>query len=239
MGNCPDCHRERNPRENSLRGLEQSKSTFGNGRTAKASILLELIRSRRSIRFFRDIPIPDEHIMMILEGARWAPSPANAQPWELIVIKDLGVKKKLLETMRKVGRAVREKYAKFPWDVTSRDRELISKAPVVVAVCADFHPKELEKYDLLPLEHKKEIVKLSVAAAIQNMMLMATSLGVGSLWVTPLSDEEVKKLLHVPEALQLVALLVLGHPADDALKRVSRKPIEEMMHYDDYSKTQP
>ena len=99
----------------------------------KARTLLEVIKTRRANRFFKKIPIPEEHINMILEGARWAPSVSNAQPWIFLVIRDQGTKRNLMKTMKKVGKSVREKFAKFPWDTTPRDSELISKVPVIVS----------------------------------------------------------------------------------------------------------
>lgn len=203
----------------------------------KARILLELMRARRAIRFFKKTPIPDEHLMMILEGARWAPSPSNAQPWKFLVIKDQKIKRNLMNTMKKVGNAVRERYAEFPWGTTSRDPELISKVAVIVAVCADFNREELRKYDVFPLKHKKEMVSNSIAVAIQNMMLMATALGVGSLWITPVSTGEIKRLLRIPETLQLIALVPLGYPARGNIKKTSRRSLETLVHYDEIKAT--
>jgi len=201
----------------------------------KADMLLDLIMSRRSIRFFKDDPIPDEHVKMILEAARWAPSPANAQPWEFIIIKDPRVKEDLQNVMRRVGTAVRERYPQFPWGATPRDPELISKVPVVVVVCADFDKKELRKYDMFPSEHKKELVSCGVAAAIQNMILMATALGLGSLWVSPLFTEDIKRLLGIPQTLKLVALVPLGYPIRHLAGKALRRPLETMVRYDKFS----
>ena len=88
----PDYMKEVMAKNTSSQRSSKPKSTSRIEPIDKASILLDLIRSRRSIRFFKKTPIPDEHLMMILEGARWAPSPANAQPWEFLVIKDQRVK---------------------------------------------------------------------------------------------------------------------------------------------------
>ena len=203
----------------------------------KACILLELMRTRRSIRFFKKTLISDDHLMMILEGSRWAPSAANAQPWKFLIIKDRKIKRKLMNTMKKVGQEVRERYAEFPWGTTSRDPELILKVPVIVAVCANLNREELRKYDVFPLQHKNEIVSNSISAAIQNMMLMATALGIGSLWITPVSTGEIKRLLRIPETLQLIALVPLGYPARGHTKKTSRRSIETIVHYDEIKAT--
>ena len=233
----PDYMKEVMARNASSKRSRKLKSTSRIEPIDKAGILLDLIRSRRSIRFFKKTPIPDEHLMMILEGARWAPSPANAQPWKFLVIKDQRVKRNLMNTMKKVGKAVRERYAEFPWGRTSRDPELISKVAVVVAVCADFNREELRKYNVFPLEHKKESVSNSIAAAIQNMILMATALGVGSLWMTPVSTDEIKQLLRIPETLHLVALVALGYPARDDMEKTTRRSLETVVHYDKFNAT--
>ena len=204
----------------------------------KACILLELMRTRRSIRFFKKTLIPDDHLMMILDGARWAPSAANAQPWKFLVIKDQRIKRKLMNTMKKEGQAVREKYAEFPWGTTSRDPELISKVPVIIAVCADFNRKELRKYDVFPFQHKKEIVNNSISAAIQNMMLMAAALGIGSLWITPFSTREIKRLLSIPETLQLTALVALGYSARGHIEKIGRRSLETLVHYNEIKVTE-
>lgn len=200
----------------------------------KADMYLDLFRSRRSIRFFKDEPIPDKHVMMILEAARWAPSASNAQPWQFIVIKDPKIKKDLNLTMKKVGSAVRKRHPEFPWSTTPRDPKLISTVPVVVAVCADYDIEELQRYAIISEEFKKDLISFSIAAAIQNMMLMATALGVGSLWLTKPFTKEIKQLLHIPERLRLVALMALGYPARHKNK-ACRRPLETIVHYDKFA----
>src|SRR5271156_4707494 len=63
---------------------------------------LDVLQSRRSIRtgFLRDKPVPDELIGKILEAARWAPSAGNSQPWEFLVIRDLGIREKIVEIFK-------------------------------------------------------------------------------------------------------------------------------------------
>jgi nitroreductase len=219
----------------SSQGSKKSDSTSRIESIDKVNILLDLIKSRRSIRFFEKTPIPEKHLMIILEGARWAPSAANAQPWEFLVIKDERAKKNLMNTMKKAGKAVRKRYAQFPWG-NNRDPELISKNAAIVAVCADYNKEELRKYDVFPSDHKKEQVSNSIAAAITNMMLMATALGIGSLWVTPVFTEEIKRLLFIPENMQLAALVILGYPAR-GVERTRRRPLEKMVHYDKFNAT--
>ena len=199
--------------------------------------LLALFRSRRSIRFFKNDTIPDEHIKMILEAARWAPSPSNSQPWEFIVIRDPKVKEDLQNTMDRVAKTVRQKYPQFPWHTIARDPKMISEAAVIVAVCADFNRKEIAKYNIMPPEHKRNIVSWSVAAAIQNMMLMAAALGIGSVWISPLWVEGITQLLHIPETLELFTLLPLGYPTGSNLGQPRRRPIKTMVHYDKFNQT--
>lgn len=197
--------------------------------------LLGLFRSRRSIRFFKNDPIPDEHINMILEAARWAPSPSNSQPWEFIVIRDPKVKEEMQNTMDRVAKTVRQKYSQFPWGRIARDPKMISEAAAILAVCADFNRKEIVKYNIMPPQHKRNIVSWSIAAAIQNMMLMAAALGIGSVWISPLWIEEITQLLQIPETLELFTLLPLGYPKGSNLGQPRRRPIQTMVHYDKFN----
>jgi nitroreductase len=177
--------------------------------------------------------------MMILEAALWAPSAANAQPWSFVVIRDSKVKEELQKTMAQVGKTVREQYPEFPWSARkiSRDPQLISKVPVLVAVCADLHSDVLQKYAILSVQHKKDIISFSVDAAIQNMILMATALGIGSLWLSPVFTEKIKQVLRIPEPLWLVALVALGYPSKHDQGNTWRHPLEKLVHYDKVNST--
>jgi nicotinate-nucleotide--dimethylbenzimidazole phosphoribosyltransferase len=200
---------------------------------AEVDRLLELFRSRRSVRFFENTPVSDEQIRMVLEAGRWAPSASNAQPWIFIVIKDAKRKSDLLSAMTTVGSRVKKEHPDFPWEEQARqmprDPRLVYNAPVLIAICADLNTKSLRKYDAMSVDFRKELVMLSIAAAIENMMLMAAALGLGSLWMSPAFTEEVERLLHIPPDQRLAAMIPLGYPQRGRTTRSSRRSLESML----------
>jgi nitroreductase len=198
--------------------------------------LLELFRSRRSVRFFESTPVPDEQVKLVLEAGRWAPSPANAQPWTFILIKDAKRKSDLLSVMTTVGSRVKREHPDFPWKEqarhTPRDPRLICNAPVLIAICADMNTELLRKYDAISTDFRKELVMLSMATAIENMMLMAAALGIGSLWLSPVFTEDIERLLHIPADQRLAAIVPLGYPQRGKVGKPSRRSLESMLRYE-------
>lgn len=152
--------------------------------------LLDLIQSRTSIRRYTDEGIERETIGKILESARWAPSAGNMQSWEFIVVED---------------RETKEKISQF-----SYNQEHIREAPVCIVVLGD-KEKARRKYD----ERGENLYMVQeTAAAMQNMLLMAESLGLGSAWVGAFDEENIKDLLDIPEKLRPLSIITLGHPRE-------------------------
>ncbi len=169
----------------------------------------EAIRKRCSIRQFRDGIIPDDVLHTILEAARWAPSPFNTQPWEFIVIKDK-------ETLKAIS-----KYARYSG--------YLSEAPMAVAVIVP------------PLNSKFSWVesigepKFAAAMAVQNMMLAAWEMGVGTCWVS-IDRGKVGEILYVPETHFVLTVLPIGYPEmiPTGHDESSRKKIEDSTSYEKY-----
>lgn len=158
--------------------------------------LLEVIRGRRSVLRFKDDPVPEEDLQMILEAGRWAPSYANSQPWKFIVVRDP-------ERKRALGEVVERILVFRPGRVAFASSGL-GEAPVVIAVVVD------PVRD--PLHHLE-----AGAAAAQNMALMAHDLGYASFWAGVAGrgevERQIKKILGVPRGMRVVALLPVGKPA--------------------------
>ena len=136
------------------------------------------IRERRSCRNYLPDAISKENIEQILEAATWAPSPANNQPWEFIVITGSELKAKIFaeaETRRQVL------YEKSGWKWLNRyEVGFLKEVPVILAVVGD--PKKTGA-DMF-LKDGGMAYQLACAAAIQNILLTAHSLSLGSLWFT-------------------------------------------------------
>ena len=224
--------------------------------------VLKTIRQRRSVRKFSPRPVDEKDLELILEAARLAPSANNLQPWYFIVVSD----KSLLDAM---ARAVVEKV-----DFICRnleDEELarrfrkycayytfFNSAPTVIVVLKTENNNYLSKLgvsnELLQRigfadrdgNRKGHPDLQSVAAAIQNILLAATSLGYGSCWMTGpliaakelaelLGVEEIRKARQTDSQWEIVALIPLGRPAMalglKRLGRKNRKPLAQIVKY--------
>ena len=201
---------------------------------------LELVKKRRSIRKFKPEPIPDEYVDKIIEAARWAPSGANSQPWEFIVIKKQELRDRIIELinehnnfMRKIE-VVREPELRFKWSPAGYVR-----APVFIILCGDTRTKDA--YPLHTTLHRgSSHFTSSLASTFLYMNLAATSLGLGAQWVSAIAHPYVqsftKDLLGVPKELEFYDMMAVGYPDTEPKPRLVRAK-EEMVHHDYYDKT--
>lgn len=200
---------------------------------------MKVIQDRRSIRHFTEEPVSDQDLDMILEAARQAPSGENAQPWRFIIVKDEGVRKKMGAiagggsgrrfTAEFVTKKMQERFAgledeakkqaAFKKLTSGQVSAFMADAPVNIVVCG-----------------KKGVwdMPYDTSAAIENMLLMITALGLGACWVIApcidIRDEErIKALLDIPEGFKAVSVLSVGHPARSHRPR-PRLPINELVY---------
>ncbi len=207
--------------------------------------LLELVKKRRSIRRFRPEPIPDEYVDKIIEVARWAPSGANSQPWEFIVIKKEELKHKIAQfikehrTLTSKMELTREPALRFPGQVSPVERFGYEDAPVFIILCGDTRTKEaFPLYTVL--QRGQSNFDSSLANAFLYMHLVATTLGLGSQWVSAIRNFFVqclvKDLLGIPKELEIYDMMAVGYPASEPRPRLMRAK-EEMVHQEYYDKT--
>lgn len=189
--------------------------------------LYEAIAKRRSIRKFREEPVPEEALKRILEAGRWAPSAGNTQPWHFIVVTKVDIKQRIVKIFTEFSRKT---WAEFSSERArylaarggSWDKSSMAKVPVLVAVC----------YGLVE-GVRAELVLASVWAAVENMLLAATAEGLGSCIYTFYNIEEenmIKKLLDVSENYRIAAIIQLGYAAAEP-PAPSRKALEEIVSY--------
>jgi 5,6-dimethylbenzimidazole synthase len=205
--------------------------------------LLELVKQRRSIHLFQPDPIPDEFIDKIVEVARWAPSGASSQPWEFLVVAKPELKEEIARLVTaEYGLYYRAEQTRDPnhrFPVFLRppdDRPHFVYAPVFIILCGDTRTQ-----DAFPLDAKLQwgshIFTSSLANAYLYMHLAATSLGLGSQWVTavayPTTQPLVKKLLGIPEDIEIYDMMVVGYPAEAPSRRFLRHK-SEILHQDGY-----
>jgi len=207
--------------------------------------LAELVKTRRSVRSFKTDSIPDEDVDKIIEVARWAPSGANSQPWEFIVLKDKRIKDRIVEIVKEYSECSRKveltraEDLQFP-GATGPIREPGYKdAPVFIILCGD--PRTIEAYPLLTSYIRGDSHFASgLANAFLYMSLAATTIGLGSQWVSATGHPYVKcllgEILGIPEKLKIYDMLALGYPASQPKGRFVRERAD-MVHYGQYDRT--
>lgn len=164
--------------------------------------ILEIMKKRRSIRGYQQKKIPKDLISQLKEAIIWAPSAGNLQARKFYFVYNDQTKQKLAESAHGQG--------------------FISDAPLLIVACAD-----LEKISIRYGERGKNIYTIcDVAASLQNLMLLATELGLGTCWIGAIDEEEVKGILDLSQNLKPIAIVPVGY-ATEKPEAPSRVSIEE------------
>jgi len=207
--------------------------------------LLGLLKKRRSIRKFKSDPIPDEYVNKVIEAARWAPSGANAQPWEFIVVKDQKTKDAMARTYMEtrpehyyIETTRREDLRHNNLLTMPTDPPTFKDAPVLIVVCGDrrtFQSSVLAGTFIGSGGSMDSTYQKSMANAIFSMHLAATALGLGSQWASVIDDwgNVLRPILGVPPILHLHVVVPLGYPAYQP-KDSYRRSVSEIVHYEKY-----
>lgn len=203
--------------------------------------LMQTIRNRVTVRKFRtDYTVPDEHYELILEAARHAPSGANAQPWQYVVVRDPAVKQQIADYFVAEQRFRAKAKMKFP----TPDYRGLATAPGFVVVCSDMRWTNAfpvlgdgSELDRMYHENAERILLQSVAASTMSAHLAAAALGYNVWWVTAIGQEAaqnaMRPLLGIPDAISVLDIFLFGPPAAKPYKRW-RRPIGEILHWDRY-----
>ncbi|MEW6595095.1 MAG: nitroreductase [Thermodesulfobacteriota bacterium] len=163
------------------------------------SPILAAIYQRRSIRTFTSEPVGRDLLHEIIRAGIWAPSGLNNQPWRFVIVTDPATRAEL----------ARE----------TRYSHIVLAAPALIAVYLD----EGDMYDAVK-DHQ------AAGACIENMLLAAEALGLGAVWLGQIlqNRENVRRLLGLPEGLDLMAVIAVGHP-DRRDQQSSRKPLDHFI----------
>jgi len=173
--------------------------------------VFEAIKGRRSIRRFTPEDVDDETLLKVLDAARWAPSAGNLQPWNFIVVRSPERKRRLAEA--------------------ALGQQFIAEAPVDIVVCAD---TRVSSWGYGSRGEKLYCIQ-DTAAAVQNMLLAAYALGLGTCWVGAFDERRVAEVVGLPDGVRPVAIIALGHPAERPAPR-PRRGLEEVVHVEVYGR---
>jgi len=168
--------------------------------------VMALLKGRRSIRRYKDEPVPDDLLSEVLEAGRWAPSASNRQPWDFVVVRDPEIRAAVAEHAA---------YCFIKW-------AHVEEAPVIIALCGDARNAVYRQF-----------LHEDVGLAGSQMMLQAAALGLGTCWLGGVDRDAIGTILKIPSHVEVIGLLTLGFPAEDP-EPPARKPLAEIVHYDVY-----
>ena len=164
--------------------------------------LVDSILSRRSIRRYEKKEIPNDVLNQILETGRQAPSAANRQPLQFIVVTEENIKKEFSKGL----------FNRF-----------IKNTPLIIVGCANTSDFMTGKWAVV-----------DTTIALQNMVIAAWAMGIGSCWIGDFKEEKVKQILQIPDKWKVVALVTFGYP-DEQPKPRKKKPLTKLVSFNKFS----
>lgn len=174
--------------------------------------VFEAIKGRRSCRRFLPEAIGNDVIETILEAAVWAPFPANQQSWEFIVIRDKGVIGKIYSHAEVCKKILFEKSG-WKW-IDTYSLSVLREVPVIIAVVGDPEKTGADRF----LEGGGLGYHHACAAAIQNMLLAAHELGLGTLCDTLFDQDVTREILGIDLSKETIAMICLGKTDVDSVQ---------------------
>ena len=195
--------------------------------------LLKIIQRRRSVRVYKSGKVSNKQLETILEAARWAPSGANTQPWEFVVTRD---RKKMKRVREIYAQEWRDRKKEDPLHYKGLKKDYVGDVSVLVLVCGDARTKQVYLTTRQPADREK-LFQASIANSVQQMMLAAASMNLGTVWVSVREEVEpaLRKLFHVPDSLRLLWEMPIGH-ARAWTKAKPRRPIAAFTHNEAYDR---
>ena len=205
---------------------------------------LHLVHTRRSIRRFKPDAVPQETLEKILEASRWAMSGANAQPWEFVVVRDATTRAKLAESWFEPHK---EMYAieqmRIPELRLTPLREFATTAafkdaPLLIVVVGDRRTYQATVLgaNFLVTEGAADAIFLkNMANATHMLNLAAAAAGLGAMWIsiTRVWADAIKRILDIPDILEVHTMVALGYPAYEP-RPASRRQLSDIVHFDKY-----
>ncbi|MBT4334324.1 nitroreductase [archaeon] len=170
------------------------------------------IKDRRSIRKYKSKKVEQDKINLLIDAARYAPSAGNVQDWKFIIVKDKS-KKELISNI-------------------SSNQSWMNQAPIFIVVCSEI--KDLKRTFG---KHTDTYAKQDCSAAVQNILLKATDLKLGSCWIGGFNENDIKTVLKIPEdgSVKVEAIITIGYSDEDGT--FDRYPLKSFISYDEWSTT--
>jgi nitroreductase len=164
---------------------------------------INLSQQRYSVRAYKSDPVEDDKLQQVLDAARRAPTAANRQPFQLVVIHVAGRQAEL-------GRLYH--------------REWFLQAPLIIGICALPAAAWVRR-------DGKNYADVDATIAMDHLILAATDLGLGTCWVAAFDPAAAREVLQLPDGVEPIAFTPLGYPKDQPRPK-ERKPLAELVRYE-------
>lgn len=175
-----------------------------------------VIARRVSCRSYKPDPVPQSHVLQILEAARLAPSACNQQPWRFAVVRDPGLRRCVVEEGFLPG-------IKMTWAIA---------APVQVVVGME---TSFLTHRLAASVSGVKYPWVDIGIAGEHLVLAATALGLGTCWIGWIKPRAIARLVEWPRSVKPVVVITLGYPNEEEepakLPSARRKPLEELVRW--------
>jgi len=163
----------------------------------------ELVRSRYSVRTYKSDPVDEKHLQQILTAAQMAPTAANRQPFQIIIIHTRGRENELKRI-----------YA----------RDWFTQAPLLICICATPQTGWVRK-------DGKNYAEVDAAIVMDHLILSAADLGYGTCWVAAFDAGAARQILQLPDEIEPIAFTPLGLPADTPREK-KRQPLTSLIRHE-------
>lgn len=183
---------------------------------------IEAIKGRRSIRKYKTDPLSEETINTLLEAVRWAPSWANSQCWRLVLVTDQTIKEKLSLTCHST-RPDRPNLAAVA----------IKTVPLCIVACGELGISGYKRQpdgSRVPSTEKGDWYMFDIALAMENLVLAAHSLGLGTVHVGAFDAIKAGEIIGVPQNVRVVELIPVGYPVEQPAAPVRKETKEWVFH---------
>lgn len=204
--------------------------------------LRRLVVERRSIRRFRPDPVPRQLVVKVLDVARHAPSAANSQPWEFVVVEDWEMRRKVARAAASLFSEGRKRDSSFNWSVSVQP--FLGQAPVLIVVLGD--RRMMEAYP--GILRGNVLLRQSLVSCIYGLQLAAESLGLATAWSTLQGgspETEIRELLGIPDTFIIDHIVPLGYPDEQEgaraaaleparLRAPRRRELDSIVHWGCY-----
>ena len=207
--------------------------------------LIELMRRRRSVRQFQaGQHVSRKTLLGIAEAARWAPTGANAQCWDLVIVDEPAARDAVIEIFVEQSKRLFVNAKGFP----AVSKSYLSNTVAIFMVLGDprwkvAFPQQDDDADGVDeyTSNNENIYFCSLGAVIQNIQLAVTDAGLTSAWLSgggeASTNRALSELLGYPEGLSACGTIPVGYPKKDVRLRY-RRPLEQLVHFNGYTATQ-